>query len=380
MHQIVRQRAFFFVLTVTAITSGCTELRGRRLIREGSRLYRSGDYAAARDAFEAATALVPQLPQAWMGEALACRQIMTPGAASPANDRAIECALGALAEVQRRWPRDSRGAALYIQTLFDADRFPALVTLFEERLKKDPSDLAALNGEIQAYSRSNHLEEALGAYQKKAALLPNDAEAQYAVGVFVWQQLFQRGGGPDKASFDPRVDPNAPGADATEGQGKGKRKRMSDHGTKSRAKGKGKRKTSDGAAPPSTSGGADEEPHKTPPPFAVGDITGAQRAALADLGIKYLQRALALRPQYREAMVYLNLLLRQKALAYLTRPSLWQATIDQAEVWRTRVEALTVAPAQAPSARAARPDAGPAAAADAQGSAGSSGKGGAASP
>jgi tetratricopeptide (TPR) repeat protein len=294
---------------------------------------------------------------------------MTPGATSPANDRAIDCALSALAEVRRRWPRDSRAEALYIQTLFDADRFPALVSLFEERLKKDPSDLAALNGEIQAYSRSNHLEEALGAYQKKAALLPNDAEAQYAVGVFIWQQLFQRGGGPDKAGFDPRPDPNAPDA-AAEGKGKGKHKRAVEKGAKGRAKGgKGKSRTGEGGA----GSAPDEEPHKTPPPFSVGDITGAQRAALADLGIKYLQRALALRPQYREAMVYLNLLLRQKSLAYLTRPSLWQATIDQAEVWRAKVDALTAGPTPTPSGR---PTSGP----GAQGSAGSSGKGGAASP
>src|SRR4051812_49237310 len=300
MHHILRQRTLFFVLIVAALTSGCTELRGRRRIREGSRLYRQGDYQGARDAFESAAALVPQLPQTWMGQALACRQMMTPGATSPANDHAVDCALSALAEVRRRWPRDSRGEALYIQTLFDADRFPALVALFEERLKKDPSDLAALNGEIQAYSRSNHLEEALGAYQKKAALLPNDAEAQYAVGVFIWQQLFQRGGGPDKAGFDPRPDPNAPDAAAgSDGKGKGKgrgKHKRADNGAKGRAKG-GKGRSGAGAV--GAGGAADEEPHKTPPPFAVGDITGSQRAALADLGIKYLQRALALRPQYR---------------------------------------------------------------------------------
>jgi len=335
MNHIPRQRALFFILTVLAVTSGCTELRGRRQIREGSRLYRSGDYAGARAAFEAAATLVPQLSQAWMGQALSCRQMMTPGATSPANDRATDCALAALAEARRRWPGDARAEALYIQTLVDADRFPALVALFEERLKKDPSDLMALNGEIQAYSRSNHLEEALAAYQKKAALLPNDAEAQYAVGVFVWQQLFQRGGGPEIAGFDPRPDPNAPpGTSQGKRKGKGKHKR------------KDKSKTSNGAMA-TAGGGADEEPHKPPPPFAVGDITGAQRVALADLGIKYLQRALALRPQYREAMVYLNLLLRQKSLAYFTRPSLWQATIDQAEVWRARVDAAAAAPAQA---------------------------------
>jgi len=337
MNDILRQRALFLVLIVAAVTAGgCTELRGRRRIREGTRLYREGNYAAARDAFASATELVPQIPQAWLGEALSCRQMITPGATTPANEHAVDCALAALGEVRSRFPQDNRGETLYVQTLFDADRYPALVSLYEERLKRDPSDLAAVNGEIQTYTRWNHLEEALAAYQKKAALLPNDAEAQYAVGVFVWQQLFQRGGGPDKAAFDPRPDPNAPDATAEKVKGKAKKKR-----DKRDKHGKGKH-NGGGPEPAGTPPGAPpEEPHKPPPLFSVGDITGGQRAALADIGIKYLQRALALRPQYREAMVYLNLLLRQKAMAYFTRPSLWQACIDEAEKWRLKVEAMT---------------------------------------
>ena len=338
MNDILRQRPLFLLLIVAAVTAGgCTELRGRRRIREGTRLYRDGNYGAARDAFASAAELVPQIPQAWLGEALSCRQLMTPGATTAANEKAVDCALAALTEMRNRWPKDERGETLYVQTLFDADRFQALVGLYQERLKKDPSDLAAVNGEIQTYTRWNHLEEALAAYQKKAALLPNDAEAQYAVGVFIWQQLFQRGGGPDKASFDPRPDPNAPDApDAKKEKGQGKKKKGK-HG-------KGKHKGS-APEPAATPGAPPEEPHKPPPLFSVGDITGSQRAALADLGVKYLQRALALRPQYREAMVYLNLLLRQKAMAYFTRPSLWQASIDEAEKWRLKVEAMTAAAA-----------------------------------
>jgi len=280
---------------------------------------------------------VPQISQAWLGQALSCRQLMSPGATTPANEQAADCALKALAEVRQRWPQDSRGETLYVQTLFDADRFPALVTFFDERLKKDPSDVGAVNGKIQTYTRWNRLEEALAAYQKKAALLPNDAEAQYSVGVFVWQQLFQRGGGPDKAAFDPRPDPNAPGAAEATGAGKKKSK-----GKKKAKHAKGKQKGGAPEAAPAPEA-PPEEPHKPPPLFAVGDITGAQRVALADLGVKYLQRALALRPQYREAMVYLNLLLRQKAMAYFNRPSLWQATIDEAEKWRMKVDAMNTA-------------------------------------
>jgi tetratricopeptide (TPR) repeat protein len=310
------------IIACVATFMGCSELRGRRRVREGNRLYRDGNFAEALNQYDAAEPFVPHLPQLWLGKGLACRQMMSPGSKTPENERAVNCALGAFDHLRSLGKGDQRGESLYIQTLFDAERFETLAALYGDRLKKDPSDLGAVNGQIQVYSRWNHLEEALAAYQKRADMKPNDAEAQYAVGVYIWQQLFQRGGGPDKASYDPRPDPNAPAtAAATEpapGKGKGKGK-------------KGKRARGKKVAPAVAI--------KQPPPFTMGDITGTQRVALSDLAMKYLERALALRPKYREAMIYMNLVLRQKSLAYLTNPTEWQACIDAAEKWRAKAEA-----------------------------------------
>ena len=47
---------------------------------------------------------------------------------------------------------------------------------------------------------------------------------------------------------------------------------------------------------------------------------GAERIRVADLGIKYIDRALAVRPDYREAMGFMSLLYRQKAFGYLNAP------------------------------------------------------------
>jgi tetratricopeptide (TPR) repeat protein len=304
-------------------TTGCSELRGRRRVREGNRLYRDGNFAEALNQYTSAEDLVPHLPQLWLGKGLACRQMMSPGSKTPDSERAVNCALAAFDRLRSLGKGDQRGESLYIQTLFDAERFETLAALYGDRLKKDPTDLGAVNGQIQVYSRWNHLEEALAAYQKRADMKPNDAEAQYAVGVYIWQQLFQRGGGPDKASYDPRPDPNAaaipPAAEPAKGKGKGKGK----HPKKGRSK--------KGALPPA--------PIKQPPPFTMGDIFGPQRIALADLAMKYLERALALRPKYREALIYMNLVMRQKSLAYLTNPTEWQACIDAAEKWRAKAEA-----------------------------------------
>src|SRR5690606_23683220 len=124
---------------------------------------------------------------------------------------------------------------------------------------------------------------------KRADLTPQDAEAQYTVGVMIYNRLFQKGGA-DKAAYDPRPDPNA-----------------------------------DPKAPP-----------KAPPPFTMGDVMGAERIRLSDLGIQYMNRALAIRPSYREAMGFMSLLYRQKAFGYLDKPTDWEVCVNTAEEWRVK--------------------------------------------
>ena len=73
-----------------------------------------------------------------------------------------------------------------------------------------------------------------------------------------------------------------------------------------------------------------------PPPVGLNDITGSERVALADEGIGYLEKALALRPGYLEAMTYLNLLWRQRSFGLFTDPPAWQASVDRADVWQRK--------------------------------------------
>ena len=242
-------------------------------------------------AYQQAESLIPNFPLLWLNKGLTCRQLMIPGSRQSANQQATNCALDAFQKLRELRPSDQRGDSLYVQTLFDGDRFQTLADMYQARLRTNPNDLLAISGLIQVYTRWNRLEEALQWYQRRAALAAKDAEAQYAVGVFIWSQLFQKGGGAEMAAFDPRPDPS-----------------------------KLKEK-------------------KTPPPAALGDIMGAQRVRLADLGITYLEGALKLRSHYPEALVYLGLLQRQKAIGLFADPQRYQASIDAAEKWRHQAEA-----------------------------------------
>jgi tetratricopeptide (TPR) repeat protein len=272
-------------LAVILLGASCSEVRGRRQVQEANRLYKDGNYKEAVAAYDEATKYVPKLPQLWLNKGYTCRQILVPGAKTPESQAAAKCAKEAFTEYQKLAPQDPRGEMLYVQTLFDSDEYEALAKMFEERFKKNPRDIESVNGLLQVYSKWNKLEEALEWYARKAEILSNDAEAQYGAGVFIYTQLFQKGGGPEKSTHDPRPDPNKP-------------REVKQH-----------------------------------PGFGPGDIVSQQRVDLADSGIKYLEKAIALRPKYPEAMTYINLMYRQKSYAYFEYPEDWQKCVDQAVKW-----------------------------------------------
>jgi tetratricopeptide (TPR) repeat protein len=281
-------RKVILLLAALWAAAGCSEVRGRRLVQQGNRHYRDGQYKEAVESFTQAEKFVPNLPQLWLNKGYTCRQILIPGAKTPENAKAAQCAKEALTKYRALAPQDARGEQLYVQTLFDNDEFEELAKMYMARFEKNPRDIEAVNGLIQVYSKWNKLEETLEWYDRKAELLSNDAEAQYAAGVFIYNQLFQKGGAPEKSGHDPRPDPNKP------------------------------------------------REKKIHPGFGPDDLVSQQRVDLADKGIKYLEKAVALRPKYHEAMTYANLLYRQKSFAYFEYPDDWQKSINEALKWYRR--------------------------------------------
>ena len=290
-------------LSLTALTSGCSELKARSHARDGNGHYTSGEYAAAVREYELADQAYPGLHVVALNKGLACRQLMIPGASTPEQDRAVDCALTAFLRMKELRPEDPRGERLYVQTLFDADRFDTLIKMYEAQLKDSPNELSAINSLIAVHSRADHWSEALRWSMKRADIEAKDAEAQYTVGVMLYNRLFQKGGA-DKGSYDPRPDPNLD---------------------------------------------PKEQEAKVPPPFTVGDVMGAERIRLADLGVQYMNRALELRPNYSEAMVFMSLLFRQKAFGYFDKPTEWEVCFNTAEQWKAKAkQAMGTPPAAGP--------------------------------
>jgi len=284
--------------------SGCQEVKGRRLIQQGNALYRDGAYAEAVKKFEAAEEFVPNLPTLWLNKGYTCKRMIIPGAKNVESFKAANCAIKAFQKLKELKPDDPRGDMLYTQTLFDADRYKQIAEIYEERFRGDPKDRRTVSVLMQVYTKwdaqtfaeGGKLNEALEWYRTNVSQAPDDPETYYALGTFIYNQLAMKGGGPDKQKFDPR-----PGA-------------------------------------------ANEEQPFEPVP---SDIVGQQRLDLADEGLQYLEKAVALRPTYTDAMAYLNLLYRQRAFAFfpeayggLADPDQWYESVLKAEEWKDKTLAL----------------------------------------
>ena len=286
-----RLRTVALAVTALVLAGACSQIRGRKQVQEANELYKRGKYAEAVAAYEVAETLVPNLPTLWHNKGYTCRQLIVPGGADADSRRAAACALAAFKRLAVLAPNDPRADQLTLQTWFDIDDYPALEATFLARNRRSPDDVDVVHGLQEVYYKWGKWREALEWSKRAAALRPADPEAQYAVATLVWQVLSTHGGGTEAAGFDPWPHPPAAGGRA--------------------------------AAPP-------------PPPTAGSDVAGPDRVALADLGLGYLDRALALRPRYAEALTYGGLIWRQKSFAFFADPIAWQAAVDQADEWQKR--------------------------------------------
>jgi tetratricopeptide (TPR) repeat protein len=226
------------------------------------------------------------MPLLWLNRGYACRETIVPGARPEVNRQAALCALESFKKLRELAPTDPRGDRLYVQTLLDVGEYKTIERTFGLRHESNPNDLDVVLVLEQVFQKTGRWRDALTFYRKAAALRPNDAEAQYAVGTYIWQILQARGGGPAFADYDPRPHPDRPPA--------------------------------------------------TRPPVGPDDIVGPERLALAEEGIHYLGRAVELRPHYPDALTYMGLLYRQQSFALFDDPAAWERAVSQAVAVATR--------------------------------------------
>ena len=157
-------------------------------------------------------------------------------------------------------------------------------------LERDPKNVNSVKGIAYLYLQMKKFEDAKQYYRKASELDPNDPEAYYSIGVIDWTQ-----------SYQPRME---------------ERSKL-------------------GLKP--------EEPLKDK------KVCNALRQKVQDIiqdGISMLEKALQLRPDYDDAMAYMNLLYRERADLQCDNPAARAADLKTADEWVDKTMAVKKAKAE----------------------------------
>jgi tetratricopeptide (TPR) repeat protein len=180
-------------------------------------------------------------------------------------------------------------ARLYLATAFAQQYIPGADTpdnnkmaeqaidQYKEVLKRDPKNINSVKGIAYLYLQMKRFDDAKQYYRKATELDPNDPEPYYSVAVIDWTQ-----------SYQPRMEERA------------------------------------------KLGLKPEEPLKDKK--VCTELKGKNEQYIDD-GIAGLNRALQLRPDYDDAMAYMNLLYREKADLECTDPAARAADLKTADEW-----------------------------------------------
>ncbi|HEU5457179.1 MAG TPA: tetratricopeptide repeat protein [Terracidiphilus sp.] len=157
------------------------------------------------------------------------------------------------------------------------------IKIFEDVLAKEPNDVNSLKQIAGIYFSVKKLDDAKTWQKKVLAVDPKDPEAAYTIGVIDWTEAHE----------------NVLKALQSAG--------MNDDG----------------------------EGNSKAPKKVMAQIKD-QNSALVDEALQYLNQALANRPNYDDAMAYLNLVYRRKADLDFGDAAAVKADLAQAEDWRTK--------------------------------------------
>jgi tetratricopeptide (TPR) repeat protein len=140
--------------------SGCDELKSRRQIQRGNKLFNDGHYQKAVEEYEPALQRTPGLAIGHHNAGLAYFKLFQPGDTSPANlanaNKAAEHFQAYLADN----PDDSKIIALLTQVWMDSDQYEKALAYWEAELAKDPnnrdviSKLAGINRQAGRYDKA----------------------------------------------------------------------------------------------------------------------------------------------------------------------------------------------------------------------------------
>jgi tetratricopeptide (TPR) repeat protein len=179
-------------LLVLASATGCKEVRARRDIQEGNKLYYATKYEEAIKHYDGALAAYPELAIGWFNLALAHLALFAPGDKSPSSELHAKGAIEGLQRYLAVFPDDTQAQDYLLSTYIDSGHYEGAIKFFEVKLEKNPKDIEAIAQLAHISAQAGNFDEAIKWHKLRSDVetkIDAKADSWYSIGVLDWRRL-----------------------------------------------------------------------------------------------------------------------------------------------------------------------------------------------
>jgi len=304
---------------------GCARVQAKAAFKEGNRYYKEENYKKAVEQYQRAVDLNPNMPEAYFYLASSYQSLYRPGKEGDDNKQRLQTALdlyqkavtvndGSTPNLQKI-KRNTLGALTSIYSDDPFKDFDKALSYAQQLVQDNPSDPRNLFAMGNLYEKFGKIEEAEQAYAKAFEAAPQDVKACNALAAFYNKPLWD-----GKSKFDSAIEVLEKCA---------------------------------GLAPNDPAGYYRIAQFYWDKAYRDPLLDDTQKDGYADKGLAEVDKALAIKPDHIDAIVYKGLLYRVKAQVS-RNPKLRMQYLDQAQTLQKQAldmkkDLAAAAPSAAPS-------------------------------
>jgi tetratricopeptide (TPR) repeat protein len=319
----------FLMLTIAALVpllGGCARVQSKMAFKDANKDYKEENYKKAIPGYEKAVKLDPSMAEGWFYLGSAHQALYRPGKESPENKAHLDAAIENYKKsLETNKAADDRLKKVKTNTLAaltaiysddpyrsyeEADKYA------EQLVQENPNDSKNLYAKANLYEKFNKVDEAEKTYKHVAELNPNDPKACGALAAFYNKPLWD-----GKSKFDQAIEVLQRCAALTPNDAGGYQKLATFFWDKA---------------------------------YRDPLLTDEQKEMYADKGLEMVDKALSLKSDYFEAMIFKGLLYRVKATVAKS-PQLKQQYLEQALALQKQGLEMKKQAAEAEAAASAAP-------------------------
>jgi tetratricopeptide (TPR) repeat protein len=313
--------------------AGCTQVQAKQAFKDGNKAYKEEDFKKAIPEYEQAVAKKPDFPEAWFYLGSSYNALFRPGKADAANEANLDKAIEAYKKSLEVNPADTDNrkkvklntlAALTSIYSDDPKRnFDTAYQYAQQLVAAGPNDPKNLYAMANLFEKFEKVDDAEKMYRQIAEQNPSDPKACGALAGFYNKPLWKDDQGAARSRFEQAVEMLERCATLAPNDPSGYQKVATFYWDKA---------------------------------YRDPLITDEQKLQFAEKGLAAVDKALSLKPDYFEAVIFKGLLMREKAKA-TADPRLKQQYLDEAVMLAKQGQELRkqaeVAAAEAAKAAAA---------------------------